>query len=974
MKKVTISAVLIIAFAVSIFSQVKENPNWMTKWKYYNTVIAPQRGLKKLEKPTGPKDRKRSVLDVGNVWARISNGATLGYDRWGLCYEYPARSGITYRWTMAPIIGAKKKNPDGTFTKYFASGTRGAARFSEEEFQPLPGFDAGYVNEKENIGIAFSDKPASWPDHWPTLEELPDYARKVNYTQPKVGSSGFPGVLDGEVVAKREAYFVVTDNDPEAGNKPKPMDIRVDIWGLQWDDFLNQDFIIYRFLLTNIGTDTLYDVYLGVHDDPDCPEQGAYEWTDDFAAFIPPGTDVEGYDPHEDSLLWNFTYLWDGDDKVEGLIASNVGWVGLKFLETPIDPATGKPKGVTTFQVFPYSEAPQTESDEYDQIAAGIMPPKNVEPHPDDWTQTPNSYGPDITYVVATGPFNLAPGEQISFAFATIHARNKKDLFRKAILCQLLYNNQYKAAEPPPEPVVHAVAGDGEVILYWDDRSEKGIYYRPDGTIDHIGDKLTGNNAFEGYKIYKSTDRGITWGDKIIDAFGQFRGWIPLAIYDLKDGIQGESETRRFFNLGSDAGIKHYFIDRNVTNGYEYWYAVVAYDHDDGPIPPLENAIRSYPKEGTNTVAVIPGAPAAGTTIGSADEKATHIAGKSDVSEIAVELLDPTKTTGHTYQIWIDDTSSDQTTFSVWDVDANKFAVSISGDEVKNWPLYDPDLDNAPIFDGVRVKVEDVPFGIKETKQTQGTGLELDRIRKFSSASNKLPLTSDYELRFKYGPSDTANWIVYTDFYNGTPVKAPFEVWNLTTGSQVSCEIVDDGNGYWDITEYIVLVNTDYQPTGGWLGNWPDDYSYYLRFTSSSTYQPGDVFKIVTNKPLTYEDKYEFKTVKQTTTTITEADLKNIRVVPNPYIVSSPYETGKFGVQKEIQFQGLPPKAIIRIYNVAGDLVRVLEHNGGTIEKWNLQTYNEQEVAFGVYIYHIEAFDETGRKIGEVVGKFALIK
>ncbi len=981
MRKATHLILLIVLIFISGFliAQVKEDPNWMTKEKYYNTILAPQRGLKPLTKELGPGDRKRSVLDVGNVWARISNAATLGYDRWGLCWEFPARSGITYRWTMAPLVGAKKRNLDGSFTKFFASGTRGAARFSEEEYQPLPGFDAGYVDEKNNIGIAFSDKPQSWPNRWPSLSDLPEHARKITYNQPRVGPTGFPGVLDGEVVAKREAYFVVTDNDPEAGNKPKPMDIRLDIWGLQWDDFLNQDFIIFRFIVTNIGTDTLYDVYIGVHDDPDCPEQGAYEWTDDFAAFIPPGTDVEGYSPSEDSLLWNFTYLWDGDDKVEGLIALNVGWVGLKFLETPPDPATGQPKGITTFQVFPYSEAPQTETAEYDQLAAGILPPHNINPHPNDWTQTPNSYGPDITYVVGSGPFTLAPGEQIGFTFASIHARNKKDLFRKAILCQLLYNNNYRAAEAPPEPVVHAVAGDREVVLYWDDRAEKGIYYKPDGTIDHINDRLTGNNAFEGYKIYKSTDRGQTWGEAIIDAFGQFQGWIPLAIYDLKNGIQGEAETRKHFNLGSDAGIRHFFIDRNVNNGYEYWYAVVAYDHDDGPIPPLENAIKSNPYlPGDNTVAVIPGKPASGVTIGRADEKAVHVAGSSDVNEIPVELIDPTKTTGHKYRIVIDDTSSSETRFGVWDVDAGKYAIAISGDTVKNWPLYDSDLDNAPIFDGVKVIVTDVQMGVKEAKQVVGSGLQLDgTVRKLSTPRYKPTLTSDYEIRFVHGPDDTANWIIYTDWDNGTPVKAPFEVWNITTGKKVTCEIYDasgNGNGRWDLNEYIFIVNTNYQPTGSWLGNWPDDYGYYLRFKTTSTYQPGDVFRIITNKPLTYQDKYEFTTVKQTTTTMTASDLEKIRVVPNPYVVSSPYEVGKYGVQKEVQFHHLPPKAIIRIYNVAGDLVRVINHEGGSIARWNLQTYNEQEVAFGVYIYHIEGYDETGRKIGEVTGKFALIK
>lgn len=52
-----------------------------TKWEYYNNVLAPQRGLKPLPKATASADRKRSVLNVGNVWARISNAAVLGYDR-----------------------------------------------------------------------------------------------------------------------------------------------------------------------------------------------------------------------------------------------------------------------------------------------------------------------------------------------------------------------------------------------------------------------------------------------------------------------------------------------------------------------------------------------------------------------------------------------------------------------------------------------------------------------------------------------------------------------------------------------------------------------------------------------------------------------------------------------------------------------------------------------------------------------------
>jgi hypothetical protein len=203
--------------------------------------------------------------------------------------------------------------------------------------------------------------------------------------------------------------------------------------------------------------------------------------------------------------------------------------------------------------VFEYSAAPQTEQAEYDQLASGIMPVSNVDPHPEDWTQTPNTYGPDITYVFASGPFTLNPGEQLNFTMASVHGVNKKDLFNNAMLCQVLYNNNYASAEAPPEPNLRAHVGDHSVTLYWDaDPSETGVY--PDG---HVGDKLTGNNAFEGYKIFKSLDRGLTWGEEMIDVTGAPRGYIPLAQYDIINGISGESETRPFFYLGDDTGLKH---------------------------------------------------------------------------------------------------------------------------------------------------------------------------------------------------------------------------------------------------------------------------------------------------------------------------------------------------------------------------------------------------------------------------------
>ncbi|MCH8069832.1 MAG: hypothetical protein IID16_11285, partial [Candidatus Marinimicrobia bacterium] len=145
-------------------SHGKKPKHEMSKQEYYNTYIAPSKGRTPfLQKVFGFEDRKRSVFDVGNLRLRFSNAATLGYDRWGWNHEFPqgsmaSKSCCTYYWTLSPIIGGLIKGQPSV-----SLGVRGSVRDHEEEFQPLPGYDADFVDEEANIGIPFNDKPASWP-------------------------------------------------------------------------------------------------------------------------------------------------------------------------------------------------------------------------------------------------------------------------------------------------------------------------------------------------------------------------------------------------------------------------------------------------------------------------------------------------------------------------------------------------------------------------------------------------------------------------------------------------------------------------------------------------------------------------------------------------------------------------------------------------------------------------------------------
>lgn len=83
-------------------------------------------------------------------------------------------------------------------------------------------------------------------------------------------------------------------------------------------------------------------------------------------------------------------------------------------------------------------------------------------------------------------------------------------------------------------------------------------------------------------------------------------------------------------------------------------------------------------------------------------------------------------------------------------------------------------------------------------------------------------------------------------------------------------------------------------------------------------------------------------------------NLETVSVVPNPYRASEVWDRAG---GNEIHFINLPPQATIKIYTVAGDLVRVLEHSDTVrdFERWDLRNASGRDVASGVYMYRVES-------------------
>jgi hypothetical protein len=132
----------------------------------------------------------------------------------------------------------------------------------------------------------------------------------------------------------------------------------------------------------------------------------------------------------------------------------------------------------------------------------------------------------------------------------------------------------------------------------------------------------------------------------------------------------------------------------------------------------------------------------------------------------------------------------------------------------------------------------------------------------------------------------------------------------------------------------------------------------------------------VNTKPFRNGEFYEFTTKGQGfDKSLAQAELENIAVVPNPYVGAASWEPSTTQVgrgERRIFFIHLPNECTIRIYTISGKLVDTIEHSS-TIsdgqESWDLVSKDGMDIAFGVYVFHVDA-----PGIGEKIGKFAIIK
>jgi hypothetical protein len=602
-----------------------------------------------------------------------------------------------------------------------------------------------------------------------------------------------------------------------------------------------------------------------------------------------------------------------------------------------------------------------------------------------------NHFSSYIFHLLGQRSYGGQTGETERFSMSLIFGMDVSDLFRRKRTVQQIYNASYRFAKPPEKPVVKAIAGDRRVTLYWDDRAEK--------TFDSFYQKYN----FEGYRVYRSTDANFLESKIITDAYGKATYRKPLAQFDLVDGVTGlhpVDVNGALFYLGDNSGLQHSFIDSTVENGQTYYYAVVSYDQGfttttiEGQflgIPPSECTsilkvdINGRVKTDVNTAVLTPRVPAAGYQ--SPDFQMVAASGPG-TGTVTGQILDPDSLrNSHAYKVgFIDSTAFHNDPNPVY------YLVDMATGDTLVKPHQMPSSKVVtPVVHGFSLTIQNDP-GVSIDRATTGwvkgnsnyiteAGFNSD-FGQGALAIRRVDYPADFEIRFT-APGAGKLALPRSTFSEPNPSNVIIK--NLTENRD-SIEIVffdENSNANLDFGEAVFIAVGD--SAGKRASSFKDAKFTWSIFLKKDTTiadanqrppQVGDVFRIMTRKPFRTGEYFGFRsTAPQYSAQKAKNDLGNVTVVPNPYAGAASWEPATTSVGRGVRrifFTHLPRLCSIRIYSIAGSLVQVLEHNS-TIddgeEAWNLVSRDGMDIAYGVYVYHVEA-----PGVGATVGKFAVLK
>jgi hypothetical protein len=711
----------------------------------------------------------------------------------------------------------------------------------------------------------------------------------------------------------------------------------------------------------------------------------------------------DGIDNDNDWLIYsdlNGNGEWDADENEP--LNNDVGKDGVgPFDQQYFAPDEGEGDGVPTFGEPNFDK---TDKDESDQIGLTSVAIYRLGeggtgggwPKDDESMWLKMSYAnfdtsvqrSNISMVFASGPFPLNKDLRERFSMALVFGNNLDDIVFNKETVQQIYNANYNFSKPPLKPTLTAVPGDNKVLLYWNDIALESRdpflgFQNDDPTQGYKKD-------FEGYLLYRSNEAAFNDIKLITDSKGEPKYWKPIAQFDLVDSIQGPDPVGingASFWRGSNTGLQHSYFDTDVKNGNRYYYALVSYDMGDenfgtGGLQPSEcTKIITEDFAGTiqfidiNCAVVTPNAPVAGYVPSQILGDINNVTSGLGTGVLAPIVINESEVKNNA-QYRVEFNSADA--HPLYKTTSYKIIRTFNGvvDTLESNldTTYIGEGRYTPPFDGLTLAVlNDTSITLDTLGWLVGeSNLTIFPFKDYTVKSLSWP--SDYELQF----ADSTTMLDTTFF---TRIPVPLKIFNTTEGRQVDIELNDVDRSrsltLGDTLQIIEFVAPPFNVTNSRI-SWSVSFGRPF-FPGIPPEWPanGDRFVFRTKKPFKSGDYFEFSTKPVSIDNeLAKNQLGEIGVVPNPYLGAAEWErknlnsTGRGS--RRIDFINLPAKCVVRIYTVAGALVRTLTKDSNFSEgtlSWDLVSEDGMEVSYGVYVYHVDA-----EGIGEHIGKFAIIK
>lgn len=944
-----------------------------------------------------------------NQWRiTLTNYGTFGYGIGSSGGEWPGGSGEMYIYGAGIWIGSLRRGAAGrdTLVSCGYNPNSGRSEMTPGCYENAPG---GYSSrEFERVYVY----PGDWP---PDIGEFPADLHDSTPTPLRIPSGedtirGYFHYIPRSAVSTGDAWTVFNDRDPEnhvAGSSPRPLGIEgyqsVYAWTLPW----NRDIVFFKLDIRNRSEDTLRDVYLGMVCDADVGNA-----TDDMCGlalakyiYSPDGADSVYVD--------NMGYVWSDDGVPAGL-------VGFDFLQSPYvrnpdgsidgfdgldnnanglidEPAEGRQLGMRSFKIFTLTDAdPQDDVEQYLALAGHDYWDPQRPYNPYDSTDAAPA---DKRFLQGTGPFTLAPGEMATVTIGVIAANRAGDdpvtmpyyLAQASRAAQAAYDNNWIMPEPPPSPTLTSIPGDGRVTLLWDDMPEsaRDRFYP---VAPALLNPYYVEQDFQGYKIYRSRS-------------GRPGEWTLLTQCDRMDGVVYEDTVaaESIRTRATDAGLTYSYVDSSdLRLGFPYYYAVTSFDVNYLGSDPDSLEILSL-ESGISALRVVPRTQAENYRAPAADWD--QVAGPSDLrAGVAPFPVTPHAVATETYRVQFTGVEYEPArkiplypylvVNSVGDTVIPTERLAIKLDSLNDTFRFAP-----TVFDSVITLIErNVGASGDTTIDTTRAWLPVVQMAMWLQME-QIPLQSFSRVEVVSGdyPADSISVPAVTNnpglwAYRGSDYRL---VWRTHTSGRLTCEVYDldnevavsyrsfglrgepDSADGWCFRSLRDAGDTLGPGQTRWMYICGSQFAIQRGNPISLLPAPGDTW-LVRSRTLSPAPGFAAFRVSFTAMAFADSSTKlDVKVVPNPYLVRNEWE--RHPDFRKLRFVNLPNKCTIRIYNLAGDLVRTLEHDEtnprvggipnqyGGDEDWDLLNESRQKPAPGIYLFHVES------DIGQQVGKFVLI-